>query len=144
MGFPMWAKHLIDLLDYGLFPMWAKCHVGALYFMNKLSIRILCFLFLQFNGSRHFSFAAWADYWTFSNVDYVPAAWNHSYLHLSLHRNCVCWKKDFGIKYEWRVKIIAKKCYLWTKSYLTIYLLYILCKNDGHKSQKTKVKTKVL
>ena len=31
MGFPEWAKHLTDLLDYGLFPISAKCLVGALY-----------------------------------------------------------------------------------------------------------------
>ena len=37
MGFPIWAKHLADFLDYGLLPMWAKRHVGALYFMYKLS-----------------------------------------------------------------------------------------------------------
>ena len=36
IGFPMWAKHLIDLLIYGLSPMWAKHHVNALYFTNKL------------------------------------------------------------------------------------------------------------
>ena len=33
----MWAKHLTDLLEYGLFPMWVNCIVGALPFTNKLS-----------------------------------------------------------------------------------------------------------
>ena len=37
MGFPIWAKHLTDIFEYGLFPMWAMHHVGALHFMNKLS-----------------------------------------------------------------------------------------------------------
>ena len=36
-GFPMWAKHLTYILEYGLFPMWAKLVMGAFHFMNKLS-----------------------------------------------------------------------------------------------------------
>ena len=35
--FPMWGKHLIDLLKYGLFPMWAKRILGYLYFTTKFS-----------------------------------------------------------------------------------------------------------
>ena len=34
MGFPMWVKHLTDLLDYGLLPMWAKRILGVLLFLT--------------------------------------------------------------------------------------------------------------
>ena len=37
VGFPLWAKHLTDLLEYGFSPMWAKHIVSVLLYMNKLS-----------------------------------------------------------------------------------------------------------